>query len=128
MLGDYVGIPFVPYGRTLKGCDCYGLVRLYLNNELGVLLPSFDLDYRLDNTAEIERLINAQAALLCGAPIVTPSIGSIAIMRYAGEQIHLGVYVGNGDILHTTPESGSHIARSTDLRIRNRIVEYINVN
>jgi cell wall-associated NlpC family hydrolase len=38
----YQSIPYVDGGRTLAGCDCWGLVRLVLNTDFNVLyLPSF---------------------------------------------------------------------------------------
>lgn len=37
--GSYIGLPYYRGGRTREGLDCYGLLRLYLQ-EAGVLLPA----------------------------------------------------------------------------------------
>lgn len=34
----YVGIPFVEGGESFAGCDCLGIVQLYLRNELGITI------------------------------------------------------------------------------------------
>ena len=36
----YIGIPFVSGGRTIIGCDCYGLLYLAYTIELGIEIPS----------------------------------------------------------------------------------------
>ncbi len=47
----YVGIPFLSGGRNEGGVDCYGLVRLILNNEYGYNLPLLSNTY--DNALDI---------------------------------------------------------------------------
>ena len=54
----YIGIPFISNGRTLEGCDCYGLVRLVLRNEYGITLPELSNDYsNALNIKETARLL-----------------------------------------------------------------------
>jgi cell wall-associated NlpC family hydrolase len=38
---DWLKIPYIDYGRTLSGCDCWGLVRLVRESIRGDLLPSY---------------------------------------------------------------------------------------
>lgn len=42
MFERYLAIPYRKGGRTWDGCDCWGLVRLVLKEERGIILPSFD--------------------------------------------------------------------------------------
>ncbi|MGD9767976.1 MAG: hypothetical protein AB7U62_10045 [Pseudolabrys sp.] len=38
---SYVGIPFLDRGATRDGCNCYGLVRLVLQERAGIALPTY---------------------------------------------------------------------------------------
>lgn len=40
----YVGLPFKKMGRDRSGLDCWGLVRLILDEQAGVLLPAYSED------------------------------------------------------------------------------------
>ena len=40
----FVGIPFVPGGHSMVGCDCWGLLRLVYRRMLGVELPPYACD------------------------------------------------------------------------------------
>ena len=54
-VSKYIGIPFVSNGRTMEGCDCYGLVRLVLHNEYGIYLPELS-----DNYTDALNILDAQ--------------------------------------------------------------------
>lgn len=42
---EYLTIPYLHQGRTIKGADCFGLLRLFYKNELNIDLPDFTEDY-----------------------------------------------------------------------------------
>ncbi|BCS54044.1 C40 family peptidase [Geobacter sp. SVR] len=42
---DYLQIPYRHQGRDTKGADCFGLIRIFYEQELGLLLPDFTEDY-----------------------------------------------------------------------------------
>ena len=39
--GHYIGLPFLEHGRSIRGLDCWGLVRLVLHEQFDVCLPSY---------------------------------------------------------------------------------------
>lgn len=42
---EYLKIPYQHQGRSFKGADCFGLLRIYYEHELGVVLPDYDKPY-----------------------------------------------------------------------------------
>ena len=41
----YIGTPFKAFGRTMEGCDCWGLLRIVYREAFGIELPSYVSDY-----------------------------------------------------------------------------------
>jgi cell wall-associated NlpC family hydrolase len=104
----YVGIPFVSGGRTMQGCDCWGLVRLVLHDEYGYDLPSLDADYSdaLDRSS-ISPCFEKYAPLILGEKIDCPKESSVAIIRSGKLATHIALYAGDGYILHARRRCGS---------------------
>lgn len=108
----YVGIPFVTSGRDMSGCDCYGLVRLILANEYGFDLPMLLGDYtNALNIAETKRLFMQNVPVLCGEKISEPEEKAVALMRFGGRLCHVGLYAGDGCIIHSRHNIGVVIER-----------------
>ena len=51
-VAKYVGIRYQSRGRSFDGCDCYGLVRLFYQAELGIELPEYHYS-DAENMAEV---------------------------------------------------------------------------
>lgn len=108
----YVGIPFVTSGRDINGCDCYGVVRLILTNEYGFDLPMLLGDYtNALNIAETKRLFMQNVPILCGERISGPEEKAVALMRFGGRLCHVGLYAGDGCIIHSRHNVGVVIER-----------------
>lgn len=108
----YVGIPFVTSGRDMSGCDCYGLVRMILVNEYGFDLPMLLGDYtNALNIAETKRLFMQNVPVLCGEKISEPEEKAVALMRFGGRLCHVGLYAGDGCIIHSRHNIGVVIER-----------------
>ena len=96
----YIRIPFRSHGRDFDGCDCYGLVRLFLKEELGKEIPDF-WDYAsADDGAVISSLIKEHKPAIAGKEKEIPDVGDVALYKFRGYISHIGVYVGDGYILH----------------------------
>ena len=108
----YVGIPFVTSGRDMSGCDCYGLVRMILMNEYGFDLPMLLGDYsNALNIAETKWLFMQNVPILCGEKINEPEEKAVALMRFGGRLCHIGLYAGDGCIIHSRHKVGVVIER-----------------
>lgn len=97
----YVGIPYRRGGETRDGADCWGLVRLWFREQLGVELPMVSDDA----LREVER----QRCLW--TPIETPARGDLLLFRQPGRAVHCAVALGDGRMLHAVEGQTSRIDR-----------------
>jgi cell wall-associated NlpC family hydrolase len=125
----YIGIPFVSNGRTMDGCDCYGLVRLVLLNEYGIYLPELTDDYtNALNVREIARLFSKRRPVLAAEKITGPREKAVVVITEHGVPAHIGIAAGGGYILHTGAKTGSVCQRETHPGLRGRIEGYYRVS
>lgn len=104
----YVGIPFVSGGRTMAGCDCWGLVRLILGNEYGYELPSLDTEYSdaLDRSVT-SPCFDKYVPLIAGHKTDAPEETAVALIRSGKLTTHVALYAGDGFIIHARRRCGS---------------------
>jgi len=122
---NYIGIPFVSNGRTMEGCDCYGLVRFVLGNEYGVKLPELSDDYgNALNIAETAKLFAEKRPVLAAEKLPGPREKAVVVITEHGRPCHLGIVAGGGYILHTGVKTGSVCQRETHPDLRGRIEGY----
>ncbi len=111
----YVGLPWRERGRDRCGCDCWGLVRLVLAEQRGVVLPSFADDYAGTDGLAVAALIEANRGL--GAPVAAGSEHPFDLahcrMPCAGHgrarlaAWHVGIVTAPGRMLHATQSLGA---------------------
>lgn len=127
-IAAYVGLPFKFRGRTREGVDCWGLARLVLSEVYGKYLPSFDL-IEEPSLPEFAQLIDAELSLLNLPQVGAPLEGDIVVMRCGRFACHVGLYVGDGYVLHSDilGRDLSKLDRVTAPRIAARIEGYYRV-
>lgn len=125
----YVGIPFKSGGRTPEGCDCYGLVRMILENEYSMKLPNLDGEYEnaLDKDFT-KNLFHHYVPLLCGEKIEAPEEKAVAIIRTQGLATHVAIYAGDGNIIHTMLNTGTVCERLSSPTLTGRIEGWYRVS
>jgi len=124
----YVGIPFISNGRSMDGCDCYGLVRMVLKNEYGITLPDLSDNYsNALNVAETQKLFEKQVPVLTASRILEPEEKAIILLTEGGKFCHIGVHAGIGYILHTKNNTGSVCQRLTHPGLSGCIEGYYHV-
>jgi cell wall-associated NlpC family hydrolase len=113
-LSGLIGIPFVQNGRDpAKGLDCWGLCREVFRR-YGIDVPDFQMAcydaFQIHDAVESERPFWIR--------LDEPEDGCLvlfALDAFAPDIIqHLGVYVGEGKILHTLEKRGSSLIRLND--------------
>src|SRR5574337_1875031 len=118
-VSSYVGIPFLDNGRTRSGLDCYGLVRLVMQEQANILLPSYAEGYSdRDDTARIGGLLRAATEddtwtkvpignerTFDVAEIYLPCIG------HSLEPLHVAIVTTPGHLLDADPVHGVCVRR-----------------
>lgn len=127
-VADYIGIPFLPHGRTREGCDCYGLVRLVLAEQFGKNLPAFAAGYDLGDRVVEARLIDQGLPLVGATKVDLPDPGDIVLMAFVGIASHVGIYLGDGQVLHVAEGRDSILQAVSSPFLRSRIRGYYHVD
>jgi cell wall-associated NlpC family hydrolase len=110
-LKPFIGIPFVNRGRTLMGADCWGLVRLVFE-AYGVNVP----DYRVSCFASTDIDATVEGARNQWQRLEKPEPPCLIVMKGIDPDApqacsHLGVYVGEGRMIHTFQKTMSCLER-----------------
>ena len=126
---DFVGIPYVPHGRDYMGADCWGILYLYYRDVLGTPVPSYsaEMDAREFRHRAIGQLI-AEERKKHWRRVDTPQPGDCVLMRAGRDDSHVGVFLGQGRMLHSEGPDPSVIDRISDMRWRSRIAGFYQLN
>ena len=119
-MDKYIGIPYKYGGEDFSGADCWGLVRLYLKNELGIVVPRYYVG------PYDKEIIGAQIEFskIDFKAVQMPAIGDIVLMNINGVTSHCGVYCGDGRMLHTLIQHDSACVKIDDPKWIKRIEGY----
>ncbi len=92
----YIGVPYKP-----REMDCWQLVRKFASEQLGLEYPNFFYD--IENIAEqsAKHIENETSLGSRWDRVSDPVIGDVIIFRIRGLACHCGVYVDDGNFLHT---------------------------
>ena len=120
----WLGIPFKDDAAegSFESCNCWGLVRLYYKEELGITLPVFSIP-EID-VNKIAIALDENKSLY--AKLNQPEINCIIPIRYVNQHYvdHVALYIGNNRLLHTNCRVGSHILKLNSPLIQRRLSGY----
>jgi peptidoglycan DL-endopeptidase CwlO len=114
---DFIGIPFVYGGRDkATGLDCYGLVKTYYRDVLGIDVPDVDhYDRDMSRNEIYDRIRHTEWQEV--KDIQTNDVVTFNDGAESTDAVHCGVYV-DGRVLHTTEKTGAILSRFSLLRKR----------
>lgn len=119
----FSGIPFKEKGRDYDGCDCWGIPYLIYRDRLGIELPAYLDDYHnTTDRSEIGRVMRRERR--AWRKVDRPRPFNIVQIRMLGEEMHVGVCIGNGRFIHCAKGINTVIERLDSSTWRDRIVGY----
>lgn len=122
---EFVGIPYIPHGRDYAGADCWGLVWLFYRDVLKIDIPSYsdEMLTREFSRSGIAPLMQVEA-IADWVEQDSPDLGHVVLMRRGRECAHVGIYAGDGLVLHTEGPGPSVIERISSPALSRRIAGF----
>lgn len=100
-VGDYVGIPFAEKGASRAGANCWGLVRLIYEEQLGIELPGYEEFFEDTLDESIPAIVAAHMERSeSWRPVEDEEPGDVVVLRVKGLPWHVGVVCGGGRMIH----------------------------
>lgn len=115
----YVGIPFVDGGRTMRGCDCWGIVCAVYKRECGIELPGYgDI-----SASELNAIAFEIAKESAKEPWHLLNAGQqrdfdVAVMHRRREAFHVGIAVDSDKVLHIDAKTDSVLVPTDHLTVK----------
>ena len=110
--GHYIGLPFQDHGRDRSGLDCWGLVRLVMAEQFNIALPSHAAEYeRTSQVDKISALIERESVKWKIIPAGHEICGDTIVLRVRGKPMHVGMVLGDRQMLHIEQGIDSVIER-----------------
>lgn len=113
----FLAVPFVDRGRSMAGCDCFGLVRLVMARRAGLLLNDYGFVAARDRTTINAEMVKAKADHALWRPVplaqarpldLVPMTSTVVRQDGATDlaDCHIGIMVTARHVLHTEIASG----------------------
>jgi cell wall-associated NlpC family hydrolase len=126
-VNKYIGIPYQDKGRTIQGCDCWGLVYLVLLEQWGVRVPTYTEDYtntKKDHQGEIHDLVHRERQMWIPIQPGQEQPGDVVNLRIMAKDCHTGIITEPGEMLHTMMGHNSALESYRHSTWRNRIAGF----
>lgn len=122
----YVGVPFVDDGRSIDGCDCWGLFRLVYTERLGIDLPSYGDTSARDLLGVTEAMSAGVAVDERWREVLVPQEYDGVLMRAYGARDpgHVGIMIGAKQLLHVERKTAAVIVPLDHYSVRSRILGF----
>ncbi len=123
-LSQYIGIPFKDHGRDRNGCDCWGLVKLVLKEQLGLPTPDLgDLYDNAYNREAVDGLLHTNSNTEWNYDVTNEERKPLDILIFtrAGVETHVGLHVSKGVMLHIMEGIDSCFERYDSIRWSRRL-------
>lgn len=132
-IADLTMIPFEEGGRTEKGSDCWGIVKLALELIHGVPIPDYqdvvlnlsDDFQKRNKTFEQVKQITESGEMF--EKVDEPQYGDVILITMQARPVHAGIVLHDNLMLHTTKESGVTVENYLEVKWKSRISGFYRV-
>jgi cell wall-associated NlpC family hydrolase len=119
----FVGIPYLDKGRSVVGCDCWGLLWMVFRELRGIDLPSYAERYVTgSDRLAMARLIAGELDDWQEIPKGEEQTFDGVLMREGSFPRHIGIVTTPGMLLHVSDGETSRIERYRSGILANRVV------
>jgi cell wall-associated NlpC family hydrolase len=124
-VNQYIGIPWLEHGRTVDGCDCYGLVRLVLSRHFNIHLDAHDQFYESvkQDKHSIASVIQEQLQLnwhkLNDEPV---QAGDLVLLKITQPPHHVGVMIDKKNFLNVRQKCLAVVESLDDFIWQHRLI------
>lgn len=124
---NYVGIPFRDNGCGFDGCNCWGLVKIVLWNECGILVPEYG-EISAEDLMRAARQIKQDSNARPWIRVQEPREFDVVLMtaKEGGHRIcgHAGIMTSATRVLHVWKETAAVNMGISHARVRETIVGF----
>lgn len=118
----YMGIPFAEKGRSMDSTDCWGLVKIIYENELGITLPSYTEYYETTNDRKIlAETIQNESSANWDQP-TEPKPFDVIILNMRGLPMHVGVVTKPNYMIHCAKDINTVHENYTTMRWKHKVI------
>ena len=123
--GHYIGLPFQEHGRSVAGLDCWGLARLILAEQFDVQVPSYTQCYQSStDEKQLGPLVRRESLNWKVVMAQEAATGDVIVLRMRGQPMHVGMVMGDRQMLHIERGINSVLESYASLRWKNRVVGF----
>lgn len=117
---NYIGLPWRELGRDRRGVDCWGLVRLFYQEELQINLPIYEgIGHGLNEHPDLAQEIHAN--MTKWRETDKPKTGDCVLINVGGQPVHIGIVAPKRKMLHVAKGANAVIESLTNPKWAKRI-------
>lgn len=116
---QFLRVPYLEGGRDVRGCDCWGLVRMIYWEAYGIDLPLLQVKPGIQAAKNVLRASRSVDWIMSNG-----RAGDVVVVRQRSIPGHVGLLLTRNDMIHTLPDVGVTVERTDSIRWRNKILGY----
>lgn len=124
-MNQYIGVPYKSRGRDFKGADCYGILCLVYEHEMGVMLPEHEY-CNATKPRENKQVFQEGKEVWQEIPREEVKPLDVVSFNVTGVEAHIGIIIDpkSGIFLHTLSQHDSGLGRLDSLMWDKRIAGF----